>query len=82
MLAHFCIDVREEIATAGGFPFEVGTEVIAVDGGEHEAGLALKPFGERFLHLLRCREVDIAVGDIDGRQHLSARFDGGELVCG
>lgn len=61
------VKMREQRATARGLPLDRLPESLAVEGGQQEAVLPGKMFGRRFTHLLRRREVDIAIGKVDRR---------------
>src|SRR5579859_5501438 len=59
--------MREEIAAAGGLPLQRLAEVIGLDLQHHQVRLARKVPPRGFLRLGGGREVDEAVGEVQGR---------------
>ena len=59
--------MRKQRPAARDFPFQGVAELAQVDGRNDETGLPREMLGERFVELVGCRHVDIAIGQIDRR---------------
>ena len=76
------VKMREQCPAPGDFPFEGRTEPFRIDRYEQKVGLAGEVFRGRFPDLRGRREMDEAVGPIDGRPVEQARGFGLAPQCG
>src|SRR4029453_1344079 len=71
------VEVREEVPAARWLPAQGGAEVVGFELQHHQPGLAVEMPARRLLRLGGGGEVDIAVGEIDGRALEPSRGAGG-----
>eukprot|EP01030_Chromulinospumella_sphaerica_P015947 gene15948-15756_t len=81
------VEVREEVAAARGFPLQARAERLGLEADDEDVGQAGEVFAGRLHGLGPGREVDVAVGEVDGEgpdaivARMETRITNGDFVA-